>query len=597
MPSVACTLQSLPPPAINVPASNGAGAGDGERAGSLNHDVPRNQGIPRHDGLPSDCLNSGYYAKFFHSVRRIGTGAYGSVFECRHEMDGIDLGTYAVKVCAVGDNRLWLRRVLGEVDNLRQLQHVNLVRYMHSWLEPFQSSPFSPMVPSLFILMNLATGGNLHSRLGLDLTSPHRHFLSENALLQDFADIALGLEYLHEMGIIHRDLKPENILVDMLDPIQTHCTAPQPAAARQRGGRGSATYEDSNVDNRRHRLIISDLGQSQRSSSSAASRRTGCTGTVRFTAPEMLQEVCSDGSVAGGGYSTRRQFVVSDWTFEADIWSLGAILYCLCFSAVPWEETEDLEELASTIMACGTNVRPAHHSKVQPVRSAEVLALLDVALAPNATARPCVSALLAAPIIQQALVARKSGTPPSAVPRHAAGSNKRYAGRSSETLPAKAKVTRVPSEFDLAASANTAANTSANFSANGNGLIHGGTPLIARSSEAGSTHDEVQTIAPAISNEMAACRHAEKSHSTGNHAMITAETDTATGVESVAHTGTAVAVRGVAATTIHGVAATAIQLAVKPLAAGLRALINMSLGLARVSTYTLHKLERLSQPR
>jgi len=79
--------------------------------------------------------------------------------------------------------------------------------------------------------------------------------------------------------------------------------------------------------------------------------------------------------------------------------------------------------------------------------------------------------------------------------------------------------------------------------------------------------------------------------------MITAETDTATGVESVAHTGTAVAVRGVAATTIHGVAATAIQLAVKPLAAGLQALINVSLGLARVSTYTLHKLERLSQPR
>lgn len=194
---------------------------------------------------------------------------------------------------------------------------------------------------------------------------------------------------------------------------------------------------------------------------------------------------------------------------------------------------------------------------------------------------------------KQALVARKSGTPPSAVPRHAAGSNKGYAGRSSETLPAKAKVTRVPSEFDLAASANTAANTSASGAANGNGLIHGGAPLIARSSEAGSTHDEAQTIVSAISNEMAACRHAAKSHATGNHAMITAETDTATGVKSVAHTGTAVAL----ATTIHGVAATAIQLAVKPLAAGLRALINVSLGLARVSTYTLHKLERLSQPR
>ena len=62
-------------------------------------------------GLPSDCLNFGYFDKFFQSVRRIGTGAYGSVYECRHVMDGFVLGSYAVKVCAVGDRRHWLRKV------------------------------------------------------------------------------------------------------------------------------------------------------------------------------------------------------------------------------------------------------------------------------------------------------------------------------------------------------------------------------------------------------------------------------------------------------------------------------------------------------
>ena len=65
-------------------------------------------------------------------------------------------------------------------------------------------------------------------------------------------------------------------------------------------------------------------------------RRTGCTGTVRFTAPEMLEEVGNDGTVKGGGYSMRRQFVMTEWTYAADVWSLGAILYCLCFSALPW---------------------------------------------------------------------------------------------------------------------------------------------------------------------------------------------------------------------------------------------------------------------
>ena len=266
------------------------------------------------DGLPSDCLNSGYYAKFFQSVRRIGTGAYGSVYECRHVMDGVVLGCYAVKVCAVGENRQWLRRVLREVEILRSLQHPNVVRYMHSWLEPFQCSPFSPRVPSLFILMNLANGGNLHSRLALDLPRGERGLLREDAIAQDMLDITQGLQYLHNMGIIHRDLKPENILVDIPQGLgcddesdighgdvteqragargaRARCDARKRASARRfetiplrgdsEGVGGSAR--------RKYRLLISDLGQSQRFKSVSSSRRTGCTGTVRFTAPEMLE--------------------------------------------------------------------------------------------------------------------------------------------------------------------------------------------------------------------------------------------------------------------------------------------------------------------
>lgn len=38
------------------------------------------------------------------------------------------------------------------------------------------------------------------------------------------------------------------------------------------------------------------------------SSRSGCTGTVRFTAPEMLCEMNDDGITAGGGFSLRRQY-------------------------------------------------------------------------------------------------------------------------------------------------------------------------------------------------------------------------------------------------------------------------------------------------
>ena len=199
------SLLSAPALSTGLSAARDAKQGDTELAGGVvgGGASVKNTGVgingPSGDGLPSECFNHGYYSKFFQSVRRIGTGAYGSVYECRHVMDGVVLGSYAVKVCAVGENRQWLRRVLREVEILRSLQHPNVVRYMHSWLEPFQSSPFSPVVPSLFILMNLANGGNLHSRLALDLAKVERGVLRDDVILQDMIDLIGTLQHTHTL--------------------------------------------------------------------------------------------------------------------------------------------------------------------------------------------------------------------------------------------------------------------------------------------------------------------------------------------------------------------------------------------------------------
>jgi hypothetical protein len=77
--------------------------------------------------LPKETMSDGYYHRYFEQVRRIGTGAFGSVYECRHVMDNVYLGTYAVKIAPVGDNRLWLRKVLTEVNHLQSLAHRNVV--------------------------------------------------------------------------------------------------------------------------------------------------------------------------------------------------------------------------------------------------------------------------------------------------------------------------------------------------------------------------------------------------------------------------------------------------------------------------------------
>ena len=57
--------------------------------------------------------------------------------------------------------------------------------------------------------MDLCTGGEVFFHL-----SRLKSF-SENQARFYFAEILLGLEYLHNKNIVYRDIKPENILVDL----------------------------------------------------------------------------------------------------------------------------------------------------------------------------------------------------------------------------------------------------------------------------------------------------------------------------------------------------------------------------------------------
>jgi hypothetical protein len=62
-------------------------------------------------------LNNGYYDKFFIEMKRIGRGHSGQgnrsltpVFLCRHVLDGVDLGSFAVKAVPTGYIRNLLQK-------------------------------------------------------------------------------------------------------------------------------------------------------------------------------------------------------------------------------------------------------------------------------------------------------------------------------------------------------------------------------------------------------------------------------------------------------------------------------------------------------
>ncbi|KAI1123174.1 kinase-like domain-containing protein [Nemania abortiva] len=281
-----------------------------------------------------DAFSPNYFARFFVEERELGRGGKGIVLLVRHEIDGCILGHFACKRVPVGDDHAWLEKVLVEVELLAALSHPNLVSYRHVWLEDVQIHRFGPSVACAFILQQYCNGGDLlryvvgdqpkeatkeqlkaqlrrrskgHGERPPDV-SPSQRRLSLEDIYSLFKDITSGLAYLHSTNYVHRDLKPSNCLLH---------------------------HENGKII-----CLISDFGEVQ--PSNAVRKSTGTTGTISYCAPEVLK------------MDARGQF--GNFTVKSDVFSLGMILYFLCFGRLPYrnanvvqEELEDIDQLRAEI--------------------------------------------------------------------------------------------------------------------------------------------------------------------------------------------------------------------------------------------------------
>lgn len=286
------------------------------------------------EGISNTAFSHGYFKQFFHEQGELGRGGNGVVLLVEHVMDRVSLGQFACKRVPVGNDHSWLEKVLVEVKLLQVLRHKNLVAYHWVWLEDYQPNRFGPPIPCLWILQDYCNGGDLHTyvlgpksepesvetkkqrmrrrskgdpELPQDLRGPSK--LAFDEIFSFFRDITSGLHHLHTKGYVHRDLKPSNCLLQR--------------------------------DGGKTRALISDFGEVQVAGANRGS--TGATGTISYCAPEVLQRETPDGTFG-------------NFTTKSDIFSLGMIVYFMCFARLPYsnaddinEESEDLELLRGEI--------------------------------------------------------------------------------------------------------------------------------------------------------------------------------------------------------------------------------------------------------
>lgn len=352
-----------------------------------------------------EAFSPNYFNTFFIEERELGRGGKGVVLLVRHEIDGCHLGHFACKRVPVGDDHAWLEKVLVEVELLAKLSHPNLVSYRHVWLEDVKLNRFGPSVACAFILQQYCNGGDLlHYVLGdipkeatkeelkaqmrrrsrgqterpKGLLPTQRHLAFEE-IYSLFKDVTSGLAYLHAANYIHRDLKPSNCLL------------------HSEGGQLVC--------------LISDFGEVQ--PENMVRKSTGSTGTISYCAPEVLRKDAS------GRYG--------NFTAKSDIFSLGMILYFMCFGRLPYqaantvhEELEDIDLLRAEI----TDWKGFQDERRErPDLPSKLYQLLKKLLSVNPAERPSASEVLSAMKSESSLDGVTRG-PRSSSPSHGLGGHR-----------------------------------------------------------------------------------------------------------------------------------------------------------------------------
>lgn len=340
--------------------------------------------------IPENLFIPGYFHKFFETLSLLGNGARGSVYKVVHKIGDIDLGIFALKKIPIGNDMLWFQKCIREVKALSSLTHrsANLITYNHVWLEmntacglvrtlDGQQSGTIDDIPCIFILQQYCSGGNLEDFILKDVfqkfqdhqsseerkkrfiyrrTHPKKRMgLSTHQIVCFMRDIARGLLELHDIGLIHRDLKPSNCL--LLEK----------------------NTEDCSVQDFFPTIVIGDLGEAQMNGESRTA--TGATGTLEFTAPEVIIS----------GTSNSKPTNYNEYTFASDMYSLGMICYFIVFGDLPFESQLEITDLKQKIQSFKLSkeslIRKHKILDLLPI-DMKIFDLMEILLSPDINSRP-----------------------------------------------------------------------------------------------------------------------------------------------------------------------------------------------------------------
>eukprot|EP00981_Chlorochromonas_danica_P011626 scaffold4164_cov190-Ochromonas_danica.AAC.4 len=148
------------------------------------------------DSLPEREIDHAFRKKY-RIVRFLGHGASANVYLIKEKVTQELLACKKVEINR--SNRLNDRKTIqAEIEVFRRCHHPNIVQ-LHDLYQTEKKA---------WMLLEFIQGGDLLSALS------QLPLYSERSIAKLFKQVLLGVQHLHEQGIIHRDLKIENLLCE-----------------------------------------------------------------------------------------------------------------------------------------------------------------------------------------------------------------------------------------------------------------------------------------------------------------------------------------------------------------------------------------------